>query len=109
MFNQPYFYYYLVASVLIYALADTMKSINPANPFVVPLMGAVGLLTKVACFVFLILCLFYAEYWWYALAMWGMGFVISILLPPTRFLGYVSVVVSPVCIVLAYLNLFGVI
>jgi hypothetical protein len=109
MFSQIYFYCYVVASVSTFALADTMKSINPTNQSVIPLMGLIGLLVKVANFIFLALCLFYSEHWWYALAMWGIGFIVSILLPPTKFLGYLSVAVAPLCVLLAYLNLFGVI
>lgn len=112
MFSQVYFYCYVLASVLTFALQGAMKKNNPANQSLIPMMGIVGLVTKISGFVFLILCLFYAEHWWHALAMWVAGFALSVLMPSNKvetLLGYLAVAVAPVCILLAYLDLFRVI
>ena len=94
---------------MVYALGNTMKKITPANPNVIPLMGIMGLITNIANYVLLVLCLFFADHWWYALIMWVFGFVLSILVPPTRLetiLGYIGVACAPACTLIAYLNLF---
>ena len=112
MFSQTYFYLYVISSILIFALQNTMKKINPANPMVIPFMGTMGLVSNIANFALLILCLFFAEHWWYAPIMWVVGTVLSILIPPTKIemlLGYLAVICAPACTLFAYLYLFNVI
>lgn len=112
MFTQTYFYLYVVSSVLVFCLENTMKRIHPANGMVIPFMGAAGLITKIANLVLLVLCLFFAPHWWYALIMWGCGYILSILIPPTKVemvLGYIAVICSPLCTLFAYMTLFEVI
>lgn len=112
MFTLPYFYLYVVSCVLAFALKNTAQKINPANSIILPLMGLIGLLTTLANYALLITAVFVAEHWWYALVMWVVGFVASILVPPTKvetILGYIGAVCAPLCTVLAFLNLCGVI
>ena len=107
MFSLPYVYFYIISSLLCHAMQDTMRSTTPTNQLVHPIMGLIGLITKVANFILLILCLFHAEQWWYALVMFGTAFGASILLPRFSFLGYLGILAAPVCSVLAYINLFA--
>ena len=107
MFSLPYVYLYIISNLSCYAMQDTMKNTTPANQFAHPIMGLIGLITKVANIVLLILCLFYAEQWWYALVMFAISFVASMLLPSYRFLGYLGILAAPICSVLAYINLFA--
>lgn len=109
MINQPYIYLYVISSIFVFAVGNTMKKSNPAKPLVHSLMGIVGLVTNIANYVLLALCLFFAEHWWYALVMWALGFVLSILIPPTKvetILGYIGIVGAPLCTLFAYLTLF---
>ena len=107
MFSLPYVYFYLASSLSCYAIKDTIANTTPANELVHPIMGLVKLITRLANFVLLILCIIYAEQWWYALAMMGTAFGASFLLPPFNFLGYIGIISAPVCSVLAYINLFA--
>ena len=112
MFSSPYLYLYAISSVLVFALGNTMRKINPANQMVIPFMGSVGLVTNIANYIFLVLCLFFAEHWWYAPIMWVFGYVLSILIPPTKVemvLGYLAAICAPLCTLFAYLVLFDVI
>lgn len=112
MFTTPYFYLYVISCVLVFALKNTMQKITPANPLITPLMGMVGLVSHIANYVLLILCLFYAEHWWYAPIMWVIGFILTILIPPTKvetIMGYLGIIGAPACTLFAYLSLFGII
>lgn len=108
MLSLPYFYFYVISSVLVFALGDTMKKIEPANSSLLSIMGTIGLITRIANYLFLILCLFKAEHWWYALIMWLVGFIISILIPPAKAesnLGYIAIVCAPMCTIVSYITL----
>lgn len=110
MLSLPYFYFYVISSVLVFALGDAMRKAEPANSSFLPVMGIVGLFTRIANYLFLILCLFKAEHWWYALIMWLVGFVISILIPPTKAegnLGYIAIVCAPMCTIVSYITLLS--
>lgn len=112
MFNEAYFYLYVVSAMLISALQDTMKTINPSNPYMISFMGTIGLLCKIANMALLVLCLFFSWRWWYAPIMWVVGFILSTLIPPIRagrILGHIGIIGAPICTLLAYLDLFGVI
>lgn len=112
MFSQPYLYLYVASELMAFAAKHTMAKINPANPLVVPIMGIVSSVCTIAGFVLLILCLFFAEHWWFAPIMWAIAFVACIILPPNKIetiLGYAGVICAPICILLAYLDLFAVI
>lgn len=107
MLSQPYFYLYLVSSIFVFVLGDAMKNSQPANPNLIPIAGLVGLITNVANYAFLILCLFFAEHWWYPIIMWAISFVTAILIPPTRGgFAFLGIIVAPLCTICAYVSLF---
>lgn len=109
MFSQPYFYLYVVSCLLVFALRNTIQKNTPANPMVTSVMGFVGLITNIANYVLLALCLFFAEHFWYVPIMWVIGFILCTLLPPTKIettLGYIGLICAPLCTVLAYISLF---
>ena len=108
MLSQPYFYLYIVSSVLLFVLRDAMKNSNPANPNLIPLSGIVGMITNIANYVFLILCFFFTEHWWCPIIMWVISFVLSILIPPVKGtpFAFLGIVISPLCTIFAYINLF---
>lgn len=112
MFSQPYLYLYAASSVFSYAMHLTFKKIRPRSPLFPLLMSTFGLLSKFANIVFLILCAIYAEHWWHALIVGGIGFFLSVLIPPTKIemiLGYLGVIGAPLCTLFTYLTFFGVV
>lgn len=109
----PYFYCYIISSILVYSIFDIIKVINPANPNIIPTMGNVGFITKIANIIYLILCFFFAKHWWYVPLMWIAGIIFSVAIKNRTnykvymFLGYIAVLGAPLCTLFAYLNLFG--
>ena len=112
MFSLPYVYLYIISSVLVLSIRDTMEVINPANPFVKPIMGMIGLITKIANLILLILCIFFAPHWWYVPIMWVCGVILSVFIKfvindrADMVLGYVAVICAPICTMASYFSLF---
>ena len=108
MLSQPYFYLYVISCVLVFALGNTTKKADLIEPQTLAIMGVVGLITNISNYVLLVLCLFLADHWWYAIVMWIVGFIATILLPPTKeqTLAYIGVVAAPICTLLAFISLF---
>ena len=112
MFSLPYVYMYIVSSALVFSIRDTMEMINPANPLVKPVMGMTGFITKVANFILLILCIFFAPHWWYSPIMWVCGIVLSVIIKilindrADMAMGYLAVIGAPICTAISYFSLF---
>ena len=112
MFSLPYVYLYIISSALVLSIRDTMEVINPAYPSVKPIMGMVGLVTKIANLVLLILCIFFAPHWWYVPIMWVCGVILSVIIKfiinerADMALGYLAVIGAPICTIVSYFSLF---
>lgn len=112
MFSLPYVYLYIISDVLILSLTDALRMINPANPFIKPIMGISGGITRVANIVLLILCIFFAPHWWYAPIMWVCALALSIFIKvifgdiTDIVLGFLAVIAAPICTIGAYICLF---
>jgi hypothetical protein len=112
MFNQPFLYLFIASEIFIFAMQMTVKKIRPRSPLMPFLMSILGLLSQIANVVFIILYAINADHWWHALVAGVLGFFASVLIPPTKIemvLGYLGIIGAPLCVTLAYLNLFNVI
>lgn len=106
MFKLPYFYYYIVAWLLIVSL-QRMQTRQGKMKGAFP--SAVLASCTVALVVFLILGFWFMPHWWYPLAFFGMSAVTGFVPIPDKIGSWLAVFLAPPLCVLSYLSLFGVI
>lgn len=87
-------------------------------PYTIKGIGQIlGLVSIIACIVFIVLTFFFSKAWWYGFVACAIYFVTPMLAPKvnpystsTALIAYSNIgsIIAPILIVLMYLNLFGV-
>lgn len=109
MFSHLFVWYFIVFTCCCAAFQRAAKSVENTIEGGFPLANLYVNIGFAAEIVFLILGFFFMPHWWYPLAIWGLAALVNAIPLFDIIWSIIGWVAIPVCGVLMYLDMFGVI